>query len=115
MLSKKNNQIFSATELAQSELKRLLEKRGQPCAGIRISVKTRGCTGRSYVMSFVDKIDPLDQKCVFQNIAVFIDPKAFMFLVGTVLDYEKKHTAEGFVFINPNEKGRCGCGESFYT
>ncbi len=107
--------VFSATSAAEKALDSVLSKNGNTCAGIRVSVRNRGCTGRSYVMTFVTKVDPLDQACSVGKHTIFIDPKALMFLIGTTLDYEKKDTSEGFVFKNPNEKGRCGCGDSFYT
>jgi len=108
--------ILTATHEAITQLRRLMEGRGVPSAGVRVSVRTRGCTGRSYALSFVDRVDPMDQVCsVAPDVTLFIDPKALMFLVGTKMDYYAENIEEGFVFQNPNEKGRCGCGESFYT
>lgn len=108
--------ILTATPTALTQLRTLLKTRGTASAGVRISVRARGCTGRSYVMSFVDSVDPLDHPCTLsRDITVFVDPKALLFLIGTKLDYKKSHLEESFVFQNPNEKGRCGCGESFYT
>ncbi|MCY4414485.1 MAG: iron-sulfur cluster assembly accessory protein [Alphaproteobacteria bacterium] len=108
--------FLTTTPVAKKMLQNMLVAREKDTLGIRIGVRTRGCTGRSYTMSFVDKVDPLDHQCAVSDaLTLFIDPKAFMFIVGTTLDYQKTDTAEGFLFQNPNEKGRCGCGESFYT
>lgn len=109
-------QIIHATPQAKQQLLALLQSRDNHCVGIRISVRSRGCTGRSYTMSFVHKPDPLDHVCILSpDLSIFVDPKALLFVIGTNLHYEKTDTAEGFVFQNPNEKGRCGCGESFYS
>lgn len=108
--------FLTATPSALVQLRELLHTREKTPEGVRVSVRRRGCTGRSYVMSFVDNVDPLDHKCALaHDVILFVDPKALMFLIGTKLDYTKSHLEERFIFQNPNEKGRCGCGESFYT
>lgn len=108
--------VLTATPSALAQLRTLLHARKKCSEGVRVSVRRRGCTGRSYVMSFVDNVDPLDHRCALaQDVTLFVDPKALMFLIGTKLDYTKSHLEERFVFQNPNEKGRCGCGESFYA
>ena len=108
--------VLTATPQALTRLRGLLRSREKVSAGVRVSVRRRGCTGRSYVMSFVDREDPMDHKCpLAQDVVLFVDPKALMFLIGTKLDYTTSHLEERFVFQNPNEKGRCGCGESFYA
>jgi iron-sulfur cluster assembly protein len=79
-----------------------------------VSVRTTGCSGLAYVLEYVDEERAHDHVFPFaENQAVYIDPKAFEYLKGTTLDYVKKGLNEGFEFINPNESGRCGCGESF--
>ncbi|OGT31223.1 MAG: iron-sulfur cluster assembly protein IscA [Gammaproteobacteria bacterium RIFCSPHIGHO2_12_FULL_35_23] len=90
-----------------------MAKRGKG-VGIRVGVKTTGCSGLAYVLEFVDEERMGDKVVPFaEDLAVYIDPKAFEYLKGSTLDYVKRGLNEGFEFINPNEKGRCGCGESF--
>lgn len=81
--------------------------------GIRLGVKTTGCSGLAYVLEFVDQVDPHDEAFQSHGIQVFVDPKSFDFLNGTLMDYVKNGLNEGFEFTNPNTKGECGCGESF--
>ena len=104
---------FIATEAAVTHIKTCLEKRGKG-VGVRIGVKTTGCSGLAYVLEYVDEAKAEDEAfSVADDITVYIDPKAFQYLKGTTLDYVKQGLNEGFEFINPNEAGRCGCGESF--
>jgi iron-sulfur cluster assembly protein len=97
-------------------VRKLLEDRKEPCAGIRISVRTRGCSGLSYTIEYaiedsnITKFDDLVEK---DDIRIFIDPKVSMFLIGSEMIYTEEELKSGFDFVNPNEKGRCGCGESF--
>lgn len=84
--------------------------------GVRIRLRTRGCAGMSYVMEYVDQILDTDEIIPLQgNKSLCIHRAALMFLVGTEMDYEKTDVRSGFVFHNPNEKGRCGCGTSFHV
>jgi len=110
-MSKKD--ILSITDAASEQIKYLIEKRGKPSQGIKVIVKTGGCSGLSYKIEYADRIEKFDEVVIDKGVTVVIDPKAVMYLVGTVMDYTKEKMKEGFVFINPNEKGRCGCGESF--
>jgi len=104
---------FQLTEAAIKHIQHAIKKRGQGI-GVRIGVKTTGCSGKAYVLEYVDDVDKNDLSFSFaENVAVYIDPKSFEYLKGTTLDYVKRGLNEGFEFINPNEKGRCGCGESF--
>ncbi|AQS87079.1 iron-sulfur cluster assembly protein HesB/YadR/YfhF [Neoasaia chiangmaiensis NBRC 101099] len=82
---------------------------------LRISVSTRGCSGMSYDMNFVDAPAEHDEKIVDGDLTLLVDRRATLFLIGTVMDYETKDLESGFTFTNPNEKGRCGCGESFHV
>ncbi len=82
---------------------------------LRISVSTKGCSGLSYDMSWVAEPGPGDEIVRDQELTVLVDRKASLFLIGTTMDYEQKALSAGFVFVNPNEKGRCGCGESFHV
>ena len=93
----------------------LIDGRGKPTVGIRIGVRSKGCSGLSYTLEFADKQEPLDEVIDTQGIKLLIDAKASLFLIGTEMDYEEEKLKSGFVFKNPNEKGRCGCGESFHV
>jgi iron-sulfur cluster assembly protein len=82
---------------------------------LRIGVRTKGCSGMSYDLSWVDAAGPGDETVTDKGVTVLVDRKATLFLIGTVMDYETKAMSAGFTFTNPNEKGRCGCGESFHV
>jgi iron-sulfur cluster assembly protein len=82
---------------------------------IRIAVKTKGCSGLSYDLTFVDEAGPGDEVVRDQGLTLLVDRKASLFLFGTVMDFRREQFSEGFTFQNPNEKGRCGCGESFHV
>ena len=82
---------------------------------LRIGVKTKGCSGLSYDLSWVDGPQKGDESVTDKGVTVLVDSKASLFLIGTVIDYEVKAMSAGFTFTNPNEKGRCGCGESFHV
>ena len=108
-------QVMNVTPAAADRVKALIEGRGKPTAGVRIGVRTKGCSGLSYTLEFADKQEPMDEVVETQGIKLLIDPKASLFLIGTEMDYEEEKLKQGFVFKNPNEKGRCGCGESFHV
>jgi iron-sulfur cluster assembly protein len=108
-------QLMMVTPLAAERVKGLIEGRGKPTAGIRIGVRTKGCSGLSYTLEFADKQEPMDEVIEAEGIKLLVDPKASLFLIGTEMDYEEEKLKSGFVFRNPNEKGRCGCGESFHV
>ncbi|MBI4184678.1 MAG: iron-sulfur cluster assembly accessory protein [Proteobacteria bacterium] len=103
------------SEAAVARLKALMATRGASCVGLRVGVATKGCSGLSYTMEFADKVDPGDEVIEQDGVRVLIDPKATMFLFGTTMDYVEDKLRSGFTFVNPNEKGRCGCGESFHV
>ncbi len=88
---------------------------GQEGKLLRISVNTRGCSGMSYQMDWVDEASPQDEQVSSHGLKVLVDRKATLFLIGTVMDYTEDKLTRGFTFENPNEKGRCGCGESFHV
>jgi iron-sulfur cluster assembly protein len=106
--------LMSLTEAAVERLRALYEK-GQAGKLLRISVNTKGCSGLAYAMSWVDEAGPGDEVVTDKGVTVLVDRKASLFLIGTTMDYEKKQLSSGFTFTNPNEKGRCGCGESFHV
>ena len=105
---------ITITPAAVERVKALLEKRGKPSAGVRIGVRSRGCSGMSYTIEFADAKEPMDEVIEADGVSVLIDPKATLFILGTEMDYVEEKLQSGFVFRNPNEKGRCGCGESFH-
>ncbi len=108
-------QVMSVTPAAAERVQALIDSRGKPTAGIRIGVRTKGCSGLSYTLEFADKQEPMDEVIETQGIKLLVDPKASLFLIGTEMGYEEEKLKQGFVFKNPNEKGRCGCGESFHV
>jgi iron-sulfur cluster assembly protein len=103
---------ISMTEKAANHIQSFLDKRGKGI-GLRLAVKTSGCSGMAYVMEFVDELEEGDEVFEDRGIKVIIDPKSLVYLDGTEIDFAKEGLNEGFKFINPNEKDRCGCGESF--
>ena len=102
----------SLSESAADRVSTYLEKRGQG-AGLRLGVKTSGCSGLAYVLEFVDVIDENDEVFEEKGVTVIIDKKSLVYLDGIELDFVKEGLNEGFEFNNPNMKGECGCGESF--
>jgi iron-sulfur cluster assembly protein len=82
---------------------------------LRISVSTKGCSGMSYEMNWVEAPTPQDEVVTSHGLTVLVDRKATLFLIGTTMDYKVDKLTSGFTFENPNEKGRCGCGESFHV
>ena len=98
-----------------AERRRRLYASGQQGKLLRISVNTKGCSGLAYDMSWADEPGPGDEVVKDKDLTVLVDRKASLFLIGTVMDYETKALTAGFTFTNPNEKGRCGCGESFHV
>jgi iron-sulfur cluster assembly protein len=108
-------QAIRLTEAAAQRVQELLAKRGKPALGIRIGVRSKGCSGLSYTIEYADAKEPMDEVIEQHGVTVLIDPKATLFILGTEMDYVEEKLQSGFVFRNPNEKGRCGCGESFHV
>ena len=105
---------ITLTDTAFSRVKALLAQRGKPSVGIRIGIRTKGCSGLSYSLEYADEKNPLDEVMEIEGVTILIDPKAILFILGTEMDYIEEKMQSGFVFRNPNEKGRCGCGKSFH-
>jgi iron-sulfur cluster assembly protein len=103
------------TDAAAAQIQALLSKRGKPSEGIRIGVRTKGCSGLSYTIEYADEANKFDEVVEAKGVKVLIDPKAVMFILGTEMDFKQDKLQSGFTFTNPNEKGRCGCGESFHV
>jgi iron-sulfur cluster assembly accessory protein len=107
--------MMRITDPAADHVRALLAKRGKPSAGIRVGIRTAGCSGLTYTLEYADEKGKFDEVIEEKGVTVLIDPKAIMFLVGTEMDYVTEKMKSGFVFHNPNEKQRCGCGESFHV
>jgi len=108
-------QAMTLTKAAADRIRALLDKRGKPAVGIRVGVRSRGCSGLTYTLEYADEKGKLDELVQDKGVTVLIDPKASMFIIGTEMDYVEDKLQSGFTFRNPNEKGRCGCGESFHV
>ena len=103
---------ITLTEQAANHVKKFLANRGKG-AGLRLGVKTSGCSGMAYVLEFADKIEAEDKVFEDHGVKVIVDSKSLLYLDGTELDFVKEGLNEGFKFNNPNVKDSCGCGESF--
>lgn len=104
--------MISLTDTAAKKIKQQLTKRGKGL-GIRIGVKTTGCSGLAYVLEYVDQHVSTDKHINCLDCNIYIDEKACPYLQGMTIDYVRNGLNEGFEFLNPNERDRCGCGESF--
>ncbi|AOB31785.1 iron-sulfur cluster assembly protein [Bordetella sp. H567] len=100
------------TPQAANHISRYLQRRGKG-VGLRLGVRTTGCSGMAYKLEYVDEPDAADQVFESHGVKVFVDPKSLAYIDGTELDYAREGLNEGFKFYNPNEKATCGCGESF--
>ena len=100
------------TQAAANRVRSFLENRGKG-EGLRVGVKTSGCSGMAYVLEYVDEIDKDDQVYESHGVKIIVDPKSLVYIDGTELDYTKEGLNEGFAFSNPNVSSECGCGESF--
>jgi iron-sulfur cluster assembly protein len=108
-------QAITLTDRAADRVRQLIEKSGRPAAGLRIGVKSKGCSGLSYSVEYADERGKFDEVIEASGVRIFVDPTAIMFVIGSEMDYVEDKLQSGFVFNNPNEKGRCGCGESFHV
>lgn len=105
--------LITITQRAAERIKDLLAKRGNESLGIRVGVKTGGCSGMSYVIEYADAKGHFEEMIEDKGVVVLVDPKAIMYLVGSEMDYVEEKFKAGFTFTNPNEKAKCGCGKSF--
>ena len=106
-------QVIKLTDNAAIRIKEIMSKDKNKSIGVRVGVKSGGCAGMSYIMEYAKEINPNDEVIEDKGVKVFIDPGAIMYLLGTEMDYKKEELSSTFVFKNPNETERCGCGESF--
>ena len=106
-------QIISLSENAAKKIKEIMSVAEKNSLGVRVGVKSGGCAGMSYIMEYTKEVNPNDEVIEDKGVKVFIDSAATMYLLGTEMDYKKNDFSSSFVFNNPNETERCGCGESF--
>ena len=106
-------QIISLSDQAATRIKEIMSSASNDSIGVRVGVKSGGCAGMSYVMEYAKEIRPNEEIIEDKGVKVLIDPKAIMYLLGTEMDYKQEKFSSQFVFKNPNESERCGCGESF--
>lgn len=104
--------IMSLTDAAVERINEIMEGADKPVTGVRVGVKNAGCAGMAYTLDYVDEPEAGDDHVEDQGVHVYVDPKATLFLLGTVMDYETEKMSSGFTFKNPNQTGACGCGES---
>ena len=106
-------QIIKLSENAAKRIKEIMSGAEKNALGVRVSVKAGGCAGMSYVMEYSKELNPNDEVIEDKGVKVFIDAGAVMYLLGTEMDYKTEEFSSSFIFKNPNETERCGCGESF--
>ena len=104
--------LIEITEAAAERISEIMEDSETPVKGVRVGVKNAGCAGMAYTMDYVAEAPAGDDHVAEHGIDVWIDPKASLFLLGTVMDYTEGKMSSGFTFTNPNQTGECGCGES---
>ena len=108
-----NKQLITLSDNAAIRIKEVMASASKSTIGVRVGVKSGGCAGMSYLMEYVEKVKVDDEVVEDKGVKVFIDPGAVMYLLGTEMDYKKEEFSSTFIFKNPNETERCGCGESF--
>ena len=107
------NSIITLSDNAAKRIKEIMAGAKKDSTGVRIGVKAGGCAGMSYIMEYAKEAKPADEVIEDKGVKVFIDPAAVIYLLGTEMDFKKDEFSSSFVFKNPNETERCGCGESF--
>ena len=108
-----SKQVITLSDRAAERVKEIIAGAREQIVGVRVGVVSGGCAGMSYVMEYAKNTNPNDEIIEDKGVKVLIDPKAIMYLLGTEMDYKKEELSSTFVFKNPNETERCGCGESF--
>ena len=110
-----SEQVIKLSDSAASRIKQIMSQAENSTIGVRVGVKSGGCAGMSYVMEYAKDVKPNEEVIEDKGVKVLIDPNAVMYLLGTEMDYKKDKFSSQFIFKNPNESERCGCGESFKT
>lgn len=110
-------QVITLTQNAADQIKALIAQapEGEPVIGLRIGVQPGGCSGMSYFMEYASDQNPGEEVVEDKGVKVFVDQRAMLYLIGTEMDYADGQFESGFIFKNPNEASRCGCGKSFKT
>ena len=108
-----SKQVITLSDRAAKRVKEIIAGAKEPIIGVRVGVSSGGCAGMSYVMEYAKNANSNDEIIEDKGVKVLIDPKAIMYLLGTEMDYKQEELSSTFVFKNPNETERCGCGESF--
>ena len=108
-----SQQVIKLSDKAANRIKEIISISDDNTVGVRIGVKSGGCAGMEYVLEYAKHINPNDEMIEDKGVKVFIDPSAIIYLIGTEMDFKKEEFSSSFVFKNPNETERCGCGESF--
>ena len=108
-----SDQVIKLSDNAANRIKEIMSKADNTAIGVRVGVKSGGCAGMSYMMEYAKEAKKNEEVIEDKGVKVFIDANAVMYLLGTEMDYKKDKFSSQFVFINPNETERCGCGESF--
>jgi iron-sulfur cluster assembly protein len=106
-------QVITLSDNAANRIKEIMSKAEKDLVGLRVGVKSGGCAGMSYIMEYTKEVKPNDEVIEDKGVKLFVDPGAIMYLLGTEMDYKKDQFSSSFIFKNPNETERCGCGESF--
>jgi iron-sulfur cluster assembly protein len=104
--------VVSLTEAAAERVREIMAKAEKPYAGLRVGVKNGGCAGQEYILEYAEAANPLDEVVQDKGVTILVEPKAVLFLIGTVIDYDVSRLSSKFTFRNPNETDACGCGES---
>ena len=107
------NQVIKLSDNAAERIKQIMSKAENSAIGVRVGVKSGGCAGMSYIMEYANEIKPNEEVIEEKGVKVLIDPKAIIYLLGTEMDYKQEEFSSQFIFKNPNETERGGCGESF--
>ena len=108
-----SEQIIKLSQNAAVRIKEIMSKAEDRAIGVRVGVKSGGCAGMSYILEYAKEVKPNEEVIEDKGVKVLIDPKAIMYLLGTEMDYKTEKFSSQFIFKNPNETERCGCGESF--
>ena len=106
-------QVIKLSDNASERIRQIMSEAESSTIGVRVGVKSGGCAGMSYIMEYAKEIKPNEEVIEEKGVKVIIDPKAIIYLLGTEMDFKKEKFSSQFIFKNPNETERCGCGESF--